>query len=84
MGANESARQVGSTDTNLDHQLDHDLFAVGILKFERSLNQITFIRIEKSEMNLTEDLLEEFDEAFNFFDSDRDGLINENELGKVS
>ena len=34
-------------------------------------------------MNLTEDQLEEFDEAFNFFDSDRDGLINEKELGKV-
>ena len=33
-------------------------------------------------MNLTEDQLEEFDEAFNFFDSDRDGLINEKELGK--
>ena len=32
-------------------------------------------------MNLTEDQLEEFDEAFNFFDSDRDGLINEKELG---
>ena len=36
---------------------------------------------KKSEMNLTEDQLEEFDEAFNFFDSDRDGLINEKELG---
>ena len=34
-------------------------------------------------MNLTEDQLEELDEAFNFFDSDRDGLINEKELGKV-
>ena len=34
-------------------------------------------------MNLTEDQLEEFDEAFNFFDSDRDGLINEKELGIV-
>ena len=39
---------------------------------------------KKSEMNLTEDQLEEFDEAFNFFDSDRDGLINEKELGKAS
>ena len=34
-------------------------------------------------MNLTEDQLEEFDEAFNFFDSDRDGLINEKTLGKM-
>ena len=34
-------------------------------------------------MNLTDDQLEEFDEAFNFFDSDRDGLINEKELGIV-
>ena len=34
-------------------------------------------------MNLTEDQLEEFDEAFNFFDSDRDGLINEKTLGMM-
>ena len=32
MGAIEPARQVGSTDTKLDQQLDHDDFAVGILK----------------------------------------------------
>ena len=31
MGAIEPARQAGSTDTKLDHQLDHDGFAVGIL-----------------------------------------------------
>ena len=31
MSANESARQASSTDTNIDLQLDHDGFAVGIL-----------------------------------------------------
>ena len=41
------------------------------------------LELKKSEMNLTEDQLEEFDEAFNFFDSDRDGLINEKTLGKM-
>ena len=30
MGAIEPARQAGSTDTNLDHELDHNGFAVGI------------------------------------------------------
>ena len=31
MGAIEPARQAGSTDTDLNHELDHDGFAVGSL-----------------------------------------------------
>ena len=48
MGAIEPARQAGSTDTKLDHQLDHDGFAVGILALTQNLSPWAFSRAEKS------------------------------------
>ena len=46
MGAIEPARQAGSTDTKLDHQLDHDGFAVGILRKTKLQNIEKIKRLE--------------------------------------
>ena len=44
MGAIEPARQAGSADTNLNHELDHDGFAVGSLLLKS---------VKKTDMSLT-------------------------------
>ena len=41
MGAIEPARQAGSTDTNLNHELDHDGFAVWSLFYNPNVNRIS-------------------------------------------